>query len=91
MTYSMCTNCNKKGKYCIPTPSCYGPANTYRCKYCGDVQQPTKEEEPWWVDEVGYDPGISQEDYERIERELAKERAWFSDDSDECNAWWGGY
>tara|TARA_A100001515_G_scaffold143009_1_gene143097 strand:+ start:770 stop:958 length:189 start_codon:yes stop_codon:yes gene_type:complete len=56
-----------------------------------DEQQSAEEEELWWVDEIGYDPGISQEDYERIERELAKERAWFSDDIDETNAWWGGY
>tara|TARA_R100000773_G_C4215722_1_gene114492 strand:+ start:582 stop:770 length:189 start_codon:yes stop_codon:yes gene_type:complete len=56
-----------------------------------DEQQSVEEEEPWWVDEIGYDPGISQDDYERIERELAKERAWFSDDIDETNAWWGGY
>ena len=56
-----------------------------------DEQLSTEEEEPWWVDEIGYDPGISQEDYERIERELAKERAWYSDDIDETNAWWGGY
>ena len=48
-------------------------------------------DDAWWEDELGYDPGISQDDYERIERELAKERAWFTDDIDETNVWWGGY
>lgn len=61
MTYSMCTNCLKKGKYCIPTPSCYGPANTYRCKYCGDVQQPQEANETPQDDSEGWiDPEVER-------------------------------
>jgi len=70
MKYTMCTACYKKGLYTILTPSCYGPANTTRCRYCGDVQQPQQQD----PDEAGC---VHPHHEQRYQSQLAWEREYY--------------